>query len=210
MIIDTKTTLSYRCPACGALPTTVASIFNVSADLFKLKCDCGGSHLTIEKIDKDSFRVTVPCIACPGSHQFVLSSKVLFNSDLFILSCTLCGFDLCFLGNEDKVSEAIKISNEEIVKLLGDYAIDSLKAKDNNVNVADPQIMEIVRYVVQEMNEEGAIHCKCNDGEGDYVVDILDDFISINCKKCGAKSIVPADSTIAAYDFLNADSLTLE
>ena len=32
----------------------------------------------------------------------------------------------------------------------------------------------------------------------------------LHCKKCGAKKIIPADSTISAQDFLNIDSITLK
>ena len=50
MIIEPKkTTLAYRCPACGGVPTSIVGIFSLSAELFKLKCDCGGSALTIQK-----------------------------------------------------------------------------------------------------------------------------------------------------------------
>ncbi|MBO5439872.1 MAG: hypothetical protein J6A53_04370 [Clostridia bacterium] len=211
MIIEPKkTTLAYRCPACGGVPTSIVGAFSLSGDLFKLKCDCGGSFLTVQKASDGQFRLTVPCVSCPRPHDYLLSKNVFFNSDSFIIPCSLCGIDICFLGHEDKVSEAIKYSNDEIVKMLGDYAIQQIKTKENDLNIVDPQIMEIVRFVVSDLHEEGKIYCNCENNDGDYVVDILDDFVSVNCKKCGAKAIIPADSTIAAHDFLNADSITLK
>lgn len=211
MIVEPKkTTLAYRCPACGGVPTSIVGMFSLSAELFKLKCDCGGSHMEIQKASNDQFRLIVPCVSCPQPHQYLVSKNVFFNIDSLIFPCSICGIDICFLGHEDKVSEAIKYSNNEITKMLGDYAIDQIKTKESDVNIADPQIMEIVRFVVSDLHEEGKIYCNCENNEGDYVVDILEDFISINCKRCGAKAIVPADSTIAAHDFLNADSITLK
>lgn len=211
MIIEPKkTTLAYRCPTCGGVPTSIVGAFSLSADLFKLKCDCGGSHMTVQKERDGSLRLSVPCVSCPRPHEYVLSRNVFFNSDSFIIPCSLCGIDICFLGHEDKVSEAIKYSNEQIVKMLGDYAIQQIKTKENNINIVDPQIMEIVRFVVSDLHEEGKIYCNCENNDGDFQLDILEDFISINCKKCGAKAIVPADSTIAAHDFLNADHITLK
>lgn len=211
MIIEPKkNTLAYRCPACGGVPTGIVSIFSLSADMFKLKCDCGKSSMTVEKAGENQFRLTFPCVSCPHPHERIVSKEVLLGIDSLIFSCNTCGIDLCFLGQEDKVSYAIEYSNNEISTMLGDYAIDKLKSKESDVNIADPQIMEIVRFVVNDLHEEGKIYCNCKDNDGDYVVDIMEDFISINCKKCGAKAIVPADSTIAAYDFLNADSITLK
>ena len=57
MIIEPKkTTLAYRCPACGGVPTSVVGIFSLNAELFKLKCDCGGSHMTVQKTEDGGFR----------------------------------------------------------------------------------------------------------------------------------------------------------
>ena len=94
--------------------------------------------------------------------------------------------------------------------MLGDYAIEQLKTKDSELNVVDPQIMEVVRFVITDLHEEGKIYCNCENNDGDIVVDIMNDFVSINCKKCGAKKILPADSTLAAHDLLNIDSITLK
>ena len=211
MIIEPKkTTLAYRCPSCGGVPTSVVGIFSLNAELFKLKCDCGNSHMTIQKTNDDKFRLTVPCVSCPQPHDYVISKNVFFNSDCFIIPCSLCGVDICFIGTEDSVSSSVKHSNEEIAKMLGDYAIEQLKTKDSELNVVDPQIMEVVRFVITDLHEEGKIYCNCENNDGDIVVDIMNDFVSINCKKCGAKKIVPADSTLAAHDLLNIDSITLK
>ena len=71
MIIDQKkTTLAYRCPHCGAVPTSMVGAFSLSGDLFKLKCSCGNSHLTVEKTNDDKLRLTVPCVVCPQPHTY--------------------------------------------------------------------------------------------------------------------------------------------
>ena len=211
MIIEPKkTTLAYRCPACGGVPTSVVGIFSLNAELFKLKCDCGGSHMTVQKTEDGGFRLTVPCVSCPRPHDYVLSKNVFFNSESFIIPCSLCGIDICFIGNEDKVSEAVKHSNDEIAKMLGDIAIDKLKSSEDDLNIFDPQVLDIVRFVIADLHEEGKVYCNCENNEGDILVDILSDLVSINCKKCGAKKIIPLDSTLAAHDLLNADSITLK
>ncbi len=211
MIIEAKkTTLAYRCPSCGGVPTIIADFFSVSGDVFKFKCDCGGSFLTVKKEGKDNFRLTVPCVSCPRPHEYVISKNVFFNSESFIIPCSLCGIDICFLGRSDKVSDAINFSNEQISKMLGEYTIQQIKAKENDVNSADPQALEIVRFAISDLYEEGKIYCNCENNDGDIVVDIMEDFVSVNCKKCGAKKIIPTDSTISAHDILNADSITLK
>lgn len=209
MIIDQKkTTLAYRCPVCGGVPTSIVGAFSLSANLFKLKCSCGGSHMTVEKLNDGKLRLTVPCVACPKPHTYTISKDVFFNSDIFVIPCSLCGVDLCFIGTEGSVSDAVKHSNEEILKALGDSSLQGLK-NDKKHDLSDPQVVEIVTYVVHELNDEGKIFCNCKQGKGDYECNVYSDFVTVKCKNCKKSATIPADSTIAAHDFLNADKLTL-
>ena len=71
MILDQKkTTLAYRCPSCGAVPTSMVGAFSLSGDLFKLKCDCGGSFMTVERLQDGKLRLTVPCSNNPQERHF--------------------------------------------------------------------------------------------------------------------------------------------
>lgn len=86
--------------------------------------------------------------------------------------------------------------------MLGDLAIDKLKSEENE-DMVDPQVYEIVRYVVSELNDEGNIRCYCKDGDGDYDCEITAEDVSIKCRKCGASKKINIVGTIAAHDFLN-------
>ena len=208
MIIDEKkTALAYRCPSCYSVPTSMVGLFSLSGDLFKLKCSCGGSEMTVEKLEDNKLRLTVPCLACPNPHIYTLTKDVFFNNEVFVLPCAVSAIDLCFMGKEHLVSKAVELSNQEILTTLGDATVESLKSGDKRF-LANPQILDIVTYVVHELNDEGKIYCGCQDG-GDYECNIYDDFITVKCKKCKKSATIPADSTIAAYDFLEADKLTL-
>ena len=210
MIIEPKkSTLAYRCPACGGVPTAIASIFSLSGDLFKIKCDCGGSELLVYKQPENKFMLVVPCVACPHPHTFEISKEVLFDSDIFIIPCSICGLDIFFLGKEELVSKEIKRSNDEIAQMLGDYALSSLKSDADESKLSNPAILDIVTFVIEDMKAEGVIHCGCED-EGDYTCSITDEGVEIKCTKCSRSLTVPTDSTISAYDFLGADELTLK
>jgi len=48
MVLNPKeTTLAYRCPHCGAGVMSIVGLFTLTADMLKLKCDCGKSELTV-------------------------------------------------------------------------------------------------------------------------------------------------------------------
>lgn len=210
MIIDQKkTTLAYRCPHCGSVPTSIVGAFSLSGDLFKLKCSCGHSHLTVEKTREDKLRLTVPCIVCPQPHSYILSKNVFFGSDIFVIPCSLCGIDICFIGKEREVASAVVRSNDEILKSLGDTPIDSLRGKEEE-EYTDPAIFDMITYVISDLNDEGKIYCRCPEGHGDYLAKILNDSVEIECKNCGAKATILARSTQNAEDFLHTESLTLK
>ena len=75
MIIEPKsTTIAYRCPACGGVAKGIVGIFSLSGDMFKLKCSCGNSHMTVLK-ENDQLRLIVPCVSCPVALIFALWAR---------------------------------------------------------------------------------------------------------------------------------------
>ena len=211
MIIEQiKTTLAYRCPACGGVPTSIVGAFSLSGDRFVLKCTCKESHLTVDKQADGKLMLTVPCVSCPQPHNYILSREVFFNKEVFIIPCSTCGIDICFLGDSDKVTEAINASNDEIVKMLGDYAIQQLKTEDSENELVDPQIAEIIRFVIVDLHEDGKIHCGCENDDGDYQVDILEDYVAVKCTKCNRSALIRISGIGSAQDFLNINELNLK
>lgn len=210
MILDQKkTTLAYRCPSCLAVPTSMVGAFSLSGDLFKLKCTCGGSQLSVEKTNDGKLRLTVPCLVCPTPHNYVISQNVFFGSDIFVIPCALSGIDICFIGKEKEVASAIVRSNDEIIKALGDTPIDSLKGNDND-DYTDPAVFDMITYVISDLLDEGKIYCRCPEGQGEYEANILKDSVVVKCKNCGASATIEARGTYDAEQFLHATELELK
>ncbi len=213
MILDQKkTTLAYRCPSCLGVPTSMVGAFSLSGDLFKLKCTCGNSHLSVEKTSDDKIRLTVPCLACPTPHTYVISKNVFFGSDIFVIPCSLSGIDICFIGKEKEVASAVIRSNDEIMKALGDTPIDSLfkDSQENENDYTDPAVFDMITYVISDLCDEGKIYCRCPEGHGEYQANILKDSVEVKCKNCGASATIEARGTYDAERFLQADELRLD
>ena len=212
MVLQQKqTTVAYRCPECGSIVLSLVGVFALSADMIRVKCPCGASEMEILYTKDKKVRLTVPCFACPTAHSYLISSSLFFEKELFVLPCAYSGLDICFIGHKDQVQEAIQKAEEELLDMLGDVDFEEYaKARGERRELSDPQILDIVMYVVHELEDEGAIHCRCPEGEGDYTVEIKEDHITVACEKCGAKAEIPTDSVTAARDFLNIDRLQLE
>jgi len=211
MVLENKqTTVAYRCPHCGAGVLSAVGLFQLSAHMVRLKCSCGESEMTVVYQKDGTVRFTVPCIFCPNPHHFSINSSVFFGKDLFALPCPYSDINVGLIGEINHVKAELSRGELQLMELL-EKSGGSLESIRGEEYLHDPQVLEIVTYVLRELDEEGRIHCRCHEGEeGDYEVEILEDSIRVTCKKCGASKELPSDSVIAAHDFLYIDSLELE
>lgn len=216
MVIKTKqTTIAYRCPKCGAGILSAVSIFSLKGDMLKLKCDCGGSEVSIVHSKDNKIRLSVPCVFCPKPHNYTISPSVFFGNDVFTLPCPYTDIDICFMGEINAVKAALAKSELELIKLLEESGISSFEAlhklRDNEIS--DTPVVDIVLYVIKEIEEEHKIFCNCEDvdeGFGDYNVELLDGGVRVYCRKCGASKVIPTDSLSAAEEYIHADNIILE
>jgi hypothetical protein len=195
---------------------SAVGLFSLSADMLKLKCDCGQSEMTIVYSKDGKIRLTVPCIFFPKPHSYVVNSSIFFGKDLFVLPCAYSDMNIAMMGDVNQVKAELARTELELIEMLEESGIDSLEAlrqaeADADYSLTDPQIFDIIMFVINDLDAEGKIYCKCeNEGEGDFEVEMLPDGIKVSCKKCGAMRVIPTDGLLAANAFLNADSLYLE
>lgn len=212
MILEQKkTTVAYRCPSCGAGVMSIVGLFNLSADMVKLKCDCGGSEMTMVYTKDKKVNFTVPCILCPNPHRYTLSSNTFFEKDLFVLPCHYTGINIGMMGDTNKVKAELARTELELLDMLEKSGVGSFDDIKSEESEADPMVVEVLSYMIKELDEEGRIRCRCDDSEeGEYELEFLRDSLKISCKRCGASKEISAASHIDAHELLNADSLVLE
>lgn len=148
---------------------------------------------------------------CRKPHVFTVNKQIFYGRDLFVLPCPYSDINICFMGDSNHVKAELARSELELLDMLEQNGIESFSAFDGDDEVLpDPQIFEIVMFVIHDLEAEGKISCRCPDGEGDYDAEMTEDGIRVFCRKCGAEHTVPTDSLLGAHDFLNCDSLKLE
>ncbi len=214
MILDTKQTIvAYRCPHCGAGVMSVVGVFGLSAEMMKLKCSCGHSEMTISRASDGKIRFSVPCMLCPSNHSFTVNSSVVFSKELFVLPCPYSDINIVVMGNEDHVKAELSRSELELLDMLEKSGVDSFEALHGESFLTDPQVLDIITYVIRELDEEKKITCRCDPSKNEesiYDAEILEDGVRVTCHRCGASKLIPANSLISANEFLNSDSLELE
>ena len=230
MVLNEKrTTVAYRCPACGGGIMSAVGLFNLSADMVKLKCTCGKSELKIIYDRNGTVRLTVPCLICSQPHSFTVKSNLFFSEELFVLPCPYSDINICVTGEMNRVTAELARTELELLDMLEENGITDFSALHGDErDLGDPQILDIVLFVIDDLDAEGKIFCRChpdptlengipaedygewNEDESRYEAEITDDGIKLTCRLCGASRVIPTDSMLSAHAFLNADSLHLE
>ena len=214
MVLETKqTTVAYRCPHCGNGVISAVNPFLLKGVMLRLKCDCGKSFLEIQPTTDGKFRLSVPCMLCPTPHHFTVTETLFYNKDLFVLPCPYTDLNVCVMGDVNHVKAELSRTELELMDLMEEHGIESFAAlhKEAEEAVSDPQVQEIVLFVIRDLDEEGKIFCKCDPGEEhEYDAEILPEGVRVTCKKCGASHTVPTGSMTEAHEFLHCDALYLK
>ncbi len=220
MVLDKKqTTIAYRCPCCGAGVMSMIDIFTLSAPMIKLKCDCGGSEMTVVKQADGKIRLTVPCIICPKPHSFLVSPNVFFGKEEFFLQCPYSDMNVCYLGEMDYVKANLAKGELELMELMEKHGVTDLSAfreanEDDPDEALDSELTQSVIFVLSELEEENNIFCKCKHSHEidreKYGFEVRSDGILVKCRDCGAERVIPTDNSLNTYAFLEADALYLE
>lgn len=212
MILKPKESLiSYRCPHCGTSVMSMVGTFALSGDLIKLKCSCGESELVLTYTSDNRIKLSVPCLACENPHTYYINSASFFERDLLELSCKVLGINICFIGNKDKVFEAIDKSDKELAELMGEYSVEDIGklSSDSEGSITEAQVSDLVKFMLCEMKEENAIICNCKNNDGEYDFHLFGGNVEVFCTKCGAKKQLEINSVQKASDFLYIDNLDL-
>jgi len=214
MILSPKeTVIAYRCPDCGSGIMSVVGAFALSGDLIKLKCSCGGSELHISRTSDKKLRLTVPCLVCANPHHFTLNESLFFGKELFTLQCPYSDIGLAFLGEINLVKAELARSELELLDLLEKSGLQNLEdLQRDEETLPDPQVLDIVMFVINDLDAEGKIFCKCDpaDNGRQYDAEITDQGVCVSCRKCLASRLIPTDSSLSAHAFLNSDALYLK
>lgn len=220
MVLDKKqTTIAYRCTKCGAGVMGVMDIFTLSAPMIKLKCDCGGSEMSVVKQSDGKIRLSVPCLICPKPHSFLVSSKVFFDKEEFFLQCPYSDINICFLGESDIVKANLAKGEYELIKLMEENGIGDIssfrEANEDDPDVAlDSEQTQNVIFVLSELEAENKIYCKCEHSsqvdEEKYGYEISSQGVLVKCRDCGAQRVIPTDNSLNTHAFLEAEELYLE
>ncbi len=211
--IAKHTHIAYRCPECGEMVFGLALKLALDSKLIRLKCACGKSALDITVTNDKKIRLSVPCVFCKDNHNFVVTQSIFFERDLFYFNCPYANIDIGFLGEKEKIDEAIEANAKTLTKLIADMGAETLDElqpmdMDEDEILPDAAVYDLIRFVVKDLEAEGKIDCPCH--SGCYDIRYAPGGIQAFCEECGATYLFRCESPSAAEEYINISSVTLK
>ncbi|MBR6529942.1 MAG: hypothetical protein IKT43_00810 [Clostridia bacterium] len=224
--MNTERVIAYRCPVCGTAIVGDLNLFVLGGQELTLSCkECGEespslkASLTREK----KLSLAIPCLTCPSPHRFTVDTQVVFSRDLFVLQCPMTALDLCFIGDEKKVEEALEENRKQLLELTGgewmeddfdDFDDNEEELSEEELNelkehppLLDAHLMGQMLYLVRDLAEDGKIYCSCGEKHVDF--HLLPDGIAFSCPKCNAARVFPAHTESDLERLSELDALVL-
>lgn len=173
---EEKRTIGYICPECGKAVVVERSRFQLAASDSSLPCPCGKSELTISQRG-DRCVITVPCLYCARDHQVECANDALLDQPLISLSCPASGLNVCCIGREDRVFQAMERLEQAVDKMRMDAQAEQQGA------FLDEVVMGEVLGEIREIAARGGISCGC--GGKDYGIKVGFSSVDLMCAHCG-------------------------
>lgn len=202
-----KTTVAYRCPACGAILTFDVTKERLEKGRMSMPCiQCGKSHLDISKEPSGSISLLVPCLMCPHPHPYKISAEMFFEKEIYCFPCSFTGIDICFIGESDFVDDEIIRSGREISDLI-EEANDDPDSKSADVMVADMSVMREVLFAIGNLQDDKKIKCSCGSSAVKVILDY--DKAVIVCKVCSKKKEIAARTRFDANAAIDLEEIII-
>ena len=215
MVIQPKERhIAFRCPECTSAVLGLVGKFALHADLLRLKCSCHKpTALDIGITNDGRIRLSVPCLFCKQSHTYYLNEGVFFGSDKFLLNCPYTGMDIAFIGTEAEIGEELARTEREIGQLLASLEAEDIsdiqpRIPSEDEMLPDPAVYDTIRFIVKDLEEEGAVECPC--GEGPYDIRFCDEGMQVYCERCGATYTFHARTPSLSEEYLSLDRIKLK
>ena len=206
--------IAYRCQECGQANLALIGKFALKANMLRVRCDCkeDADPLDITVTGDSKIRLSVPCIFCKQNHNFVVSTSIFFDRDIFLLNCPYSNMDICFIGDKEKCDGEIERTGRELEGLLRDLEAESLndiqpQDMDEEEVLPDAHVYDLIRFVVKDLETEGQIDCPCH--SGCYDLRYAPGGIQVFCPECEATYFFHCASASAAEEYLNVKEIKL-
>lgn len=203
MLVNTSTTIVYKCSSCGAYEFFNVSLFSLFEKReLQMRCKCNGCSALICRENSVEYRIKIPCIGCGNDHIFVLGRKEMFYKGVKVFHCPQTGIPQCLIGDDEEVRKKIDNIEKELDELIDAFGYESC--------FKNTRVMFDSLNKIHDIAEQGNLFCECGNKSVDLVM--LSDRIQLKCTKCSGSETIFAvsnedlkDTMSKRYIILNSE-----
>ncbi len=201
MLITTQTTLALRCPNCGKLEFYSLSRFSVKKGAaHRIICECGALLISVNKKEKNSYKLQIECIMCDSKHIMSMRSRDLWNNKGIPLKCDHIGLEIGYLGCREFVTASVNKMERSIREMAEDLGYDKY--------FLNPEVMFKALELLRSMADHGKMSCSC--GSAQLEVEVFPDRIELRCPNCEAVGVVFAETVKDLQRIADLKEISLE
>ena len=200
MIKEFKKSIGYICSSCSSIIIKDISLFDLGGNEKNVfRCTggntCSAVCFTISQ-KKDKYTISVDCPACGDQHLFNIRKATFWQSIFFVLDCPETGMGILFLGDREKIRNAIDTQEKNIMAMNDEYAICGELA----------MLFDAVEHI-NHLAKDQKVTCRC--GSHDISIELDDTKITLLCRQCGCKLDIPTSEN-SLDKLLNTSTIVLD
>lgn len=183
MLIQTLCSVAFYCQRCGQIHIQDVPCFS-GRQKFVLRCgNCSHEQAVIRVRPRRGLMIEMVCGVCGVKNTVTYPLRLLRQMQFEKIFCGQDQFELGYIGQWHRIAEFLDFNTAEY---------EALHPGDDDNFMGRQQILLEAVNRVHDLAEDGKIVCPC--GSHDFVADVAEDSILLECTHCGSYAVLPAGS----------------
>ncbi len=183
MVVRTICSVAFYCQRCGQIHIQDVPCFS-GQKKFVLRCgNCSHEQALVSFRPHKGLVIEISCGVCGTKNTVTYPLRLLRKMQFEKIYCGQDQFELGYIGRWQSIAEFLDFNTAEY---------EALHPGDEDNFMGRQQILLEAVNRVHDMVEDGGISCPC--GSSDFMADVAEDSIVLECAHCGSYAVVPAGS----------------
>ena len=183
MLVNTLCAVAFYCQRCGQIHIHDVPCFS-GQQKFVLRCNnCSHEQAVLSVRPRKGVGIEIPCGVCGTRNTVAYPLRLLRQLRFEKIYCGQDKFELGYIGQWHAIAEFLDFNTAEY---------EALHPGDDDNFMGRQQILLEAVNRVHDLAADEEIVCPC--GSHDFIADVAEDAILLECTRCGSYAVLPAGS----------------
>jgi len=183
LLFQVMCSVAIYCQRCGQIHIHDVPYFGGQKEI-ELNCrNCSHRQGTVRLLPKRGVSLDLTCGACHAHNRLTYPLSLLRRLNFEKIYCRQDNFELGYIGKWQSLAEFLDFNAAEY---------EALNPHDEDDFIYRQQILLEALNRVHDLAADRELFCSC--GSHDFVADVADREILLECTRCGGQLLIPAAS----------------